>query len=130
MTDNAPPMPSFVELPPFLRYREEYLNDEAYRQFQLMLIENPEAGPVIRGSGGLRKVRFEDKQRGKGKRGGLRVIYYFWVQGYEFWMFTLYNKDEMEDLSDKELTAVRALLEHEIAMRTKPSDKPTGKKGK
>jgi len=125
-TKNDPPMPSFVELPPFQRHRQQYLDDDAYRQLQAMLIENPEAGAVIRGTGGLRKVRFEDKQRGKGKRGGLRVIYYYWVEGYEFWMFTLYNKDEMDDLSDKERDAIGALLAQEVATRTKP----TGKRGK
>jgi len=48
---------------------------------------------------GLRKVRFADSRRAKGKRGGLRVIYYHWIGGPEFWLFTLYDKDEMTDLS-------------------------------
>lgn len=76
----------------------------------------------MRGSGGLRKVRFEDRQRGKGKRGGLRVIYYYWVGGYEFWMFTLYNKDEMVDLSEKQRSGFRVLLKREIEMRTTGAD--------
>ncbi|BBU68849.1 MAG: hypothetical protein KAZ37_02260 [Rhodocyclaceae bacterium] len=57
----------------------------------------PEAGDVIEGTGGLRKLRYADATRGKGKRGGLRVIYYWWVSGAQFWLFTLYNKDEMVD---------------------------------
>lgn len=126
-TDSAA-MASFVELPPFQRHRQEYLDDEAYRQLQLTLIENPESGAVMRGTGGLRKVRFEDTLRGKGKRGGLRVIYYYWVQGCEFWLFTLYDKDEMTDLDERERRAIRALLERERVARTKPG--PTVSKGK
>lgn len=63
MPQSNPPIPCFVELPPFERYRGDYLDDEAYRQLQTMLLANPDAGAVIRGTGGLRKVRFEDKQR-------------------------------------------------------------------
>src|SRR3990167_734355 len=59
----------FVELPPFERHRAEYLDDEAFRALQLMLMEHPEAGDVIQGTGGLRKVRFADERRHKGKRG-------------------------------------------------------------
>ena len=75
---------------------------------------------MIQGSGGLRKVRCEDKQRGKGKRGGLRIIYYFWDGGQEFWMFTLYSKGEMEDLSVAERKAFKTLLENELLNRSKP----------
>ncbi|PPK47528.1 hypothetical protein B0G57_101493 [Trinickia symbiotica] len=62
----------FVELPPFRRVRENYLADDEYRALQVELMGNPEAGDVIKGTGGLRKLRFGDKRRGKGKRGGLR----------------------------------------------------------
>ena len=79
---------------------------------------------MIQGSGGLRKVRLEDKQRGKGKRGGLRIIYYFWDGGQEFWMFTLYSKGEIEDLSAAERKAFKALLENELLNRSKPSKPP------
>ena len=65
----------FIELPPFERHRQGYLNDENFRAFQKMLMDNPEAGDVIEGTGGLRKLRYADEKRGKGKRGGLRVIY-------------------------------------------------------
>ena len=66
----------FVELPPFERNRQDYLNDENFHAFQNILMQNPEAGDVIEGTGGLRKIRYTDEKRGKGKRGGLRVIYY------------------------------------------------------
>lgn len=66
----------FVELPPFERVRQDYMGDDAYHQLQLELLANPDAGDVIEGTGGLRKLRRPDPRRGKGKRGGLRVIYY------------------------------------------------------
>ena len=68
----------FVELPAFERSREAYLDDTGFSRLQETLMANPEAGEVIRGTGGLRKLRFSDTRRSKGKRGGLRVIYYYW----------------------------------------------------
>jgi hypothetical protein len=59
----------------FERFHEDYLNDDEYKDLQSLLIENPKAGDVIKNIGGLRKFRFEDKRRGKSKRGGLRVIH-------------------------------------------------------
>lgn len=84
---------------------------------QNALLENPEAGEVIQGTGGLRKVRQPDIRRGKGKRGGLRVIYFWWRAGGQFWLFTLYDKDEMDDLSAKERAALKDMLKREIAAR-------------
>lgn len=74
----------FVELPPFERHRADYLDDGAFGDLQDALMKNPEAGQVIEGTGGLRKMRFADRRRGKGKRGGLRVIYYWWSAGMQF----------------------------------------------
>ncbi len=108
----------FVELPPFSRHRQDYLDDEGYRAFQQALLVNPEAGDVIEGTGGLRKVRFGDKRRGKGKRGGLRVIYYWWLGGAQFWLFTLYDKDEAADLTTEERKALKALLKRELDARS------------
>lgn len=109
---------TFVELPAFQRWREQYMDDEAYLAFQDELKKNPETGDVIQGTGGLRKLRFGDPRRGKGKRGGLRVIYYWSGRGQQFWLFTLYDKDEMDDLSAKECKALAVLLHHEIEART------------
>lgn len=64
----------FVELPAFARYRPDYLDDEGFRALQNDLMTNPEKGDVIESTGGLRKLRQPDPRRGKGKRGGLRVI--------------------------------------------------------
>jgi hypothetical protein len=107
----------FVELPPFERLRSAYLDDEAYREMQLSLMTDPTAGDVIQGTGGLRKLRWTDKRRGKGKRGGLRIIYYYWVSGLEFWLFTLYDKNEMSDLSKKDRATLEALLKNELKAR-------------
>jgi hypothetical protein len=71
----------FVELPPFERHRADYLDDDAFQRLQVLLMLNPDTGDVIPGTGGLRKLRFADERRGKGKRGGLRVIYYWWHTG-------------------------------------------------
>ncbi|WP_373369718.1 hypothetical protein [Laribacter hongkongensis] len=75
-------------------------------------------GDVIQGTGGLRKVGFADARRGKDKRGGIRVIYYWWLGGNQFWLFTLYDKDEAGDLSHDERKAINAMLEREINARS------------
>ena len=64
-------------------------------------------------------MRFGDARRGKGKRGGLRVIYYYWTGGPEFWLFTLYDKDEMSDLTPKQRTALKERVKCELRMRRK-----------
>lgn len=107
----------FIELPPFERHRQDYLNDENFRAFQKMLMDSPEAGDVIEGSGGLRKLRYADKKRGKGKRGGLRVIYFWWQSGKQFWLFTVYNKDEMDDLTAAQRKILKELLKQELDAR-------------
>ena len=64
----------FLETPLFTRLLGDYLTDKRYRRLQLALMEKPEMGDVMSGTGGFGKVRWEDARRGKGKRGGLRVI--------------------------------------------------------
>ena len=107
----------FVELPAFERHRADYLDDAALRGLQLALMDDPEAGDVIQGTGGLRKLRFADARRGKGKRGGLRVIYYWWIAGRQFWLYTLYDKHELADLTAKQRKALKALLKAELESR-------------
>jgi hypothetical protein len=70
------------------------------------------------GAGGLRKLRFPDERRGKGKRGELRVIYFLWDGGHQFWLFTLYNKDEMPDLTPKERAQRKTMVKAELEKRT------------
>ena len=107
----------FVELPPFTRCRADYLDDDSFRAFQRTLLESPKAGDVIEGVGGLRKLRYPDARRGKGKRGGLRVIYFWWELGQQFWLFTLYDKNEMRDLSAKEKKLLKGMLMQELEAR-------------
>jgi len=107
----------FVELPAFARHRADYLGDEAFGRLQQELMRDPEAGEVIRETGGLRKMRFADRRRGKGKRGGLRVIYYWWGAGMQFWLYTLYDKDEMDDLTAKQRKALKENLKAELEAR-------------
>lgn len=109
----------FVELPPFERYRADYLDDEAFLQLQRLLMRNPEAGALMQGTGGLRKLRFIDERRGKGKRGGLRVIYYWWDTGSQFWLFTIYDKDEMADLTKAQRETLKQMIKDELEARRK-----------
>jgi len=88
----------FIELPPFARHRAEYLSDASFRSLQNLLMLSPTCGDVIQHTGGLRKLRFGDPHRHKGKRGGLRVIYYWWQEIAQILLFTLYGKGEMNDL--------------------------------
>lgn len=78
---------------------------------------NPETGDMIPRSGGMRKLRFPDERRGKGKRGGLRIVYYFWRGGPEFWLFMLYDKDEADDLTPSQVAALNRRLKEELEER-------------
>lgn len=109
----------FVELPPFERYRADYLDDDAFLRLQRLLMLNPQAGALISGAGGLRKLRFGDERRGKGKRGGLRVIYYWWDAGLQFWLFTLYDKDQMSDLTKAQREVLKEMIKNELEGRRK-----------
>ncbi len=90
----------FFETPIFTRQLPDYLHDESYRTLQRALLENPEIGKVMPGTGGFRKIRWEDPRRGKGKRGGLRVI-----------------KDEATDLSSGEKKALKKAIQAELKAR-------------
>ena len=64
-------------------------------------------------------MRFMDKRRGKGKRGGLRVIFYWWGAGMQFWLFTLFDKDEMSDLTAEQRKALKVMIKVELEARRK-----------
>ena len=100
----------FVELPAFDRHRAEYLSDDAFRMLQGTLMKSPDAGDPIEGAGGLRKLRFADARRGKGKRGGLRVIYFWWVTRDRISMLMVYRKSEQDDLTPHQLKLLRGQL--------------------
>jgi mRNA-degrading endonuclease RelE of RelBE toxin-antitoxin system len=104
----------FMELPAFERHREEYFSDAAFARLQELLMENPEAGDRVPGMGGIRKLRFGDARRQKGKRGGLRVIYYWWIGGFQFWLFGVYDKEALKDLSPAQTKIFRKALKAEL----------------
>ena len=87
---------TFVESAAFERVRAVYLDDDEYAELQQFMMEHPEAGDVVRESGGVRKLRW--RRKGMGKRGGLRVIYFVNYQPNEFWMLTLYAKAKQENV--------------------------------
>lgn len=107
----------FVELPPFEHYRADYLDDDGFQRLQRLLMLDPEAGALIPGTGGLRKLRFGDERRGKGKRGGLRVIYYWWHAGLQFWLFTIYDKGETSDLTKPQRETLKRMIKNELEAR-------------
>jgi hypothetical protein len=82
---------AFVETKIFTRLVSDYLTDSEYARLQLFLLDNPGAGDLIRGSGGVRKLRWGVERRGK--RGGLRIIYFLRTHQDEIWMLTLYAKN-------------------------------------
>ena|SRR5919106_346582 len=102
----------FVETPIFTREVRDLLSDDDYRNLQCALLLRPEAGPIIRGSGGLRKVRWTLGARGK--RGGLRVIYY-WDKPKEYiYMLLVYPKSRQEDLTREQLRTLRKLVKENM----------------
>lgn len=109
----------FLETPLFTRMLGEYLTDQSYRELQQALLQKPEMGSVMPGTGGFRKLRWEDSRRGKGKRGGLRIIYYYLVADQQIWLFTLYDKDEASDLTAREKKALKAAIQTELGARRK-----------
>lgn len=100
----------FIELSSFEKYRAEYLNDDQFRVFQNMLLDDPKKGDVIPDTSGLRKVRFRDERRNKGARGGIRVIYYWTNEQGQFILFTIYDKDQRDDLTKQQRDALAEAL--------------------
>lgn len=105
----------FVETSVFTRRVLDLLSAEEYRQLQIFLVEYPETGNIIKGSGGLRKIRWS--MAGIGKRGGVRVIYYWAVQKSIILMLMIYSKNEQDDLSTDQLKVLMRLVEEEYHER-------------
>ena len=108
----------FIEAPLFTQLLPDYFSDDDYHELQLFLARDPDAGNVIPGTGGFRKLRWADRRRGKGKRGGLRVIYCNLVVDTQIWFMTVYDKDEAADLNADEKRALKAAVEWELAQRS------------
>ncbi len=96
---------TFIETRLFSRLADEYLPDDQLSLLQQYLNENPEAGDIIRESGGVRKLRW--RAEGRGKRGGLRIIYYLRSKQGEVWLLTLYAKNVAGSISGQTLRKIR-----------------------
>lgn len=98
-----------VETSVFTRVVQTLLTDEEYRELQQLLVSKPQSGKLIRGSGGLRKLRWSRSRQGK--RGGLRVVYYWQVSRNLILMLYAYPKSRQEDLTPAQLKALKSLME-------------------
>ncbi len=90
-----------IETPIFTKKIQDVLSDDEYRELQWALVVNPEAGALIPACSGLRKLRWAIS--GRGKRGGLRIIYYWYVKDEEIYMLFPYKKSEQEDLTKEQM---------------------------
>ena len=97
-----------VEAQPFLSQVDAYLSDAERHRLIDFVAHHPEAGDLIRGTGGLRKLRWAMK--GGGKRGGLRLIYYFYNPEWPVFLLTIYRKTEQQDLTSEQRLRLRRLL--------------------
>ncbi len=102
----------FVETPVFTKRVKDLLADEDYRTLQIALLLRPEQGPLIKGGGGLRKIRWAPK--GVGKRGGVRVIYYWQPDEQVFYMLFVYGKAIQEDLTPVQLRVLARIVREEF----------------
>jgi hypothetical protein len=101
----------FVESPQFTRAVTELMDDDEYRLLQAALLVNPDAGAIIVGSGGLRKIRWA--LPGRGKRGGARVIYYYWVIKSRIYLLYAFSKSEKGDLTREQIKILAGLMQRE-----------------
>lgn len=99
----------FIETPIFTSRVQSLLSDEHYSELQQTLANNPELGPVIKKSGGLRKARWARK--GEGKSGGFRVIYYYVKELSHIRLVFIFGKSEQSNLTDEQLKKLRGIIE-------------------
>jgi hypothetical protein len=102
---------TFIETREFTEWVKEYLSDEQLADLQHELQSDPDEGDVIPGCGGLRKLRVADRKRGKGKRGGARVIYLHIDEADQIHFITVYGKDQKDDLSAEDKKFFRQLVQ-------------------
>jgi hypothetical protein len=102
----------FVETPIFTEQITAVQDDLSYRKLQLALLLRPEQGVLIQGSGGLRKLRWAGS--GRGKRGGVRVIYFWHPEDEVFYMLYVYPKNEQSDLTPAQVRVLRHLVEEQF----------------
>lgn len=105
-------MYTIVETPVYLRQAAELLEEDERESIAAYLALNPNAGSVIRNSGGIRKLRWRAAH--SGKRGGYRVIYYNKLEQGQVWLLTVFSKRQVENISARELAKARKAIEHEF----------------
>ena len=102
------PRMEFIETPTFTRLIATLLDDDEYRELQNLLVDDPERGDLIKAGGGIRKLRFG--AQGRGKSGGVRVIYYWIREDHQIYMLLVYPKSRNDTLTDKETAVLRDLV--------------------
>ena len=108
----------FFETALFTRLLPAYLEDDEYQALQRFLMQRPERGDVIPHTGGFRKLRWRDRRRGKGSKGGLRIVYYVLAADRQIWLFTIYDKDEVENLTAQQCRLLRSAIHDELTARS------------
>tara|TARA_R110000850_G_scaffold154872_4_gene278756 strand:- start:569 stop:880 length:312 start_codon:yes stop_codon:yes gene_type:complete len=101
----------FIEASTFSELLPDYLTDDECRGLQIYLMQKPDAADLVRGSGGVRKVRWAPD--GRGKSGGVRVIYYWKKPNHEIWLLTIYSKSERSTISGHILKKIAEAIDHE-----------------
>jgi len=107
----------FIESRGFTRTIDQYLSHKGFLQLQIHLQASPLSGDLMPATGGFRKLRWADPRRGKGRRGGLRVIYSYFPEDEQIWLFMVYDKDEAADLTPNERKALREAMQQELGLR-------------
>lgn len=107
---------TILEVPAFIRDAEALLTLEELDDLRLLLSLRPTVGVVVPGTGGLRKLRIPAERKGKGKRGGARVIYYFHDDTMPLVLIAIYGKNEKADLSPAEKKSIRAYIETYVSL--------------
>lgn len=105
----------FVQTPLFSKKLDQRGRDDLLRAIEDELLKDPNAGDLIQGAGGVRKLRVADSERGKGKRGGFRVIHLNISHRSQSLLITFYGKDESEDLSADDKRVIRELVKRVLA---------------
>ncbi len=101
-----------IETPVFTKRIQDLLTDDEYRRLQTALIRRPDQGAVIPGARGLRKIRWITLDHGK--RGGMRIIYFWDKPSERLFMLFAYSKREVEDLTQSQLKVLARLIEEEF----------------
>jgi len=107
----------FFETPVFSRLLPSHLDDTEYGLLLSALMRDPERGDLMPGTGGFRKLRWADARRSKGRRGGLRVIYYVLSADEQIWLFTIYDKGEIKDLTARQCRSLKRAIHDELSAR-------------